>query len=54
MSGGLRLRYAIQPRFAPYVGVHRERKLGDTARYARTAGEGTAATSFVAGVFLFF
>ena len=54
MSGGLRLRYAIQPRFAPYVGVHRERKFGDTARFARAAGEGTAATSVVAGVFLFF
>ncbi len=54
MSAGLRLRYAIQPRIAPYVGVHRERKLGDTARFARAAGEGTEATSFVAGVFLFF
>lgn len=54
MSGGLRLRYAIQPRLAPYVGVHRERKLGDTARFARAAGEGTAATSFVAGMFFFF
>ena len=54
MSGGLRLRYAIQPRLAPYVGVHRERKLGDTARFARAAGERTEATSFVAGVFFFF
>ena len=54
LSGGLRLRYAIKPRLAPYVGVHRERRLGDTARFARAAGEGTAATSFVAGVFLFF
>lgn len=54
LSGGLRLRYAIKPRLAPYVGVHRERKLGDTARLARAAGEGAAATSFVAGVFLFF
>ena len=54
MSAGLRLRYAIKPRLAPYVGVHRERKFGDTARFARAAGEGAAATSFVAGVFLFF
>jgi len=54
MSGGLRLRYAIEPRLAPYVGVHRERKLGDTARLARAAGEGTASTSVVAGVFFFF
>ena len=54
MSGGLRLRYAIQPRLAPYVGVHRERKLGDTARFARAAGERTEATSFVAGGVFFF
>lgn len=54
LSGGLRLHYAIKPRLAPYIGVHRERKLGDTARFARAAGEGTATTSFVAGVFLFF
>lgn len=53
-SVGLRLRFAIKPRLAPYVGVHRERKFGDTARLARAAGEGTAATSFVAGVFFFF
>ena len=53
-SAGLRLRYAIQPRFAPYVGVQRERKFGDTARFARAAGEGTEATGFVAGVFFFF
>ena len=53
-SAGLRLRYAIKPRLAPYVGVHRERKFGDTARFARAAGEGTASTSFVAGVFFFF
>lgn len=53
-SAGLRLRYAIQPRLAPYVGVHRERKFGDTARFARAAGEGVETTSFVAGVFFFF
>ena len=53
-SAGLRLRCAFQPRFAPYVGVHRERKFGDTARFARAAGEAAEATSFVVGVFFFF
>ena len=32
---GLRLRYEIVREFAPYVGVHWERKLGETARLAR-------------------
>jgi copper resistance protein B len=36
---GLRLRYEIRREFAPYVGVHYERKFGDTADLARAAGE---------------
>jgi copper resistance protein B len=54
MELGLRLRYAPQPEFAPYIGVHWERKFGDTASYARAAGEGVSATSFVAGVRFWF
>jgi len=51
---GLRLRYEFAREFAPYVGVHWERKLGDTARYARAAGEGASATSLVMGVRFWF
>ncbi len=51
---GLRLRYEIVPEFAPYVGVEYGRKIGDTARFARAAGEGVGGTSFVAGVRLWF
>lgn len=51
---GARLRYEFDRRFAPYVGVSYYRKLGDTARFARAAGEDVHATSFVAGVRFWF
>ena len=36
---GLRLRYEFKRELAPYIGVNIERKLGDTADFARVAGE---------------
>ena len=51
---GLRLRYEISREFAPYVGISYDRKLGDTARFARADREGVQATSFVAGVRFWF
>ncbi|WP_370308381.1 copper resistance protein B [Sphingobium abikonense] len=51
---GLRLRYEFAREFAPYVGVNWERKLGDTARYARLEGEKPAATSLVVGLRFWF
>ena len=51
---GLRLRYEIVREFAPYVGVEWARKIGDTARFARAAGEGVGGTSLVAGIRLWF
>lgn len=47
---GLRLRYEITRRFAPYIGLSHEAKTGRSARYARAAGEDPATTSLVAGV----
>lgn len=47
---GLRLRYEFQREFAPYVGVSWERKFGDTADFARAAGDRTETTSFVVGL----
>jgi copper resistance protein B len=47
---GLRLRYEIVREFAPYVGVEWARKLGDTARFARAAGEDASGISVVMGV----
>ena len=51
---GLRLRYEIRREFAPYVGVSWDRKVGDTARFARAAGEDATARSIVAGVRVWF
>jgi copper resistance protein B len=51
---GLRLRYEIAREFAPYIGVSYDRKLGDTARFARLAGEDVSDTSFVMGVRFWF
>ncbi len=39
VAAGLRLRYEIVPEFAPYIGVEYETALGDTADFARVAGE---------------
>jgi copper resistance protein B len=51
---GLRLRYEWRREFAPYMGVSWDRKLGDTARYARAEGESTGGFSFVGGLRLWF
>lgn len=51
---GLRLRYEINRQVAPYVGVERTAKFGDTADMARTAGESTGETRWVAGVRFWF
>jgi len=51
---GLRLRYEIVKEFAPYVGVEWERKVGDTARFTRAAGEDPSSVSLVAGVRVWF
>ena len=47
---GARLRYEIAREFAPYVGVHWERKLGGTADIARAAGDGASSVSAVFGL----
>lgn len=47
---GLRLRYEIKREFAPYIGVNYERKFGDTADFARAAGEDVEDVRLVAGL----
>lgn len=49
-EAGLRLRYEITRRFAPYVGLVHERSFGGTADHRREAGEATRDTRWVAGV----
>jgi copper resistance protein B len=51
---GARLRYEFRKEFAPYVGVEWVRKTGDTARYARLAGEDPDVANFVAGIRFWF
>lgn len=54
IEAGLRLRYEMTRRFAPYVGVSHERLFGDTADYQVAAGESARDTRWVAGVRLWF
>ncbi|MEQ9332393.1 copper resistance protein B [Thalassobaculum sp.] len=55
VEAGLRLSYDLVDRtVAPYIGVHWERKLGETAGIARSEGEDTDAARVVAGVRLLF
>ena len=51
---GLRLRYELRRELAPYVGISWDRKVGDTARFARADGEDTGGFSFVAGLRVWF
>ncbi|MNN02127.1 Copper resistance protein B precursor [compost metagenome] len=51
---GLRLRYEITRRFAPYIGFLHERKFGRTADLHRDAGEGVSDSRWVAGLRFWF
>ena len=50
IEASLRLRYALTPQFAPYVGLHWERKWGATADYLRVSGEPASTVSAVVGL----
>ena len=54
VEAGLRLKYEIRREFAPYIGLHYERKFGATANFARDEGEDVDALRFVAGVSFWF
>jgi copper resistance protein B len=47
---GARLRYERNRSLAPYIGIHWERSLGETARRARASGDGASGISAVFGV----
>ncbi|TCK02340.1 copper resistance protein B [Marinobacterium mangrovicola] len=51
---GLRLRYEVTRKIAPYIGVQWERKLGNTADYARDEGEDVESTAFTLGITAWF
>ena len=54
LEAGVRLRYEIDRKFAPYLGVVHERVFGDTASLRRGEGEDTRDTRLVAGVRIWF
>jgi Uncharacterized protein involved in copper resistance len=49
-EAGLRLRYELDRRFAPYIGLVHERSFGNTADYRRSEGEPVSDTRWVVGV----
>jgi copper resistance protein B len=51
---GLRLRYEVTRKFAPYVGVNWERRLGEAADFARAEGEKIDTRSVVVGTRFWF
>jgi copper resistance protein B len=54
IDAGLRLRYEITRKIAPYVGVTYTGKYGGTADFARAAGQATDEVRFAAGLRLWF
>ncbi len=54
LDTGVRLRYEISRKFAPYIGFAYSGKYGDTAGYSRQAGETTSDHRLVLGLRLWF
>ena len=50
IEAGVRLRYEITRKFAPYIGVHYEGRFGRTATLVRRDGDNPNAVAFVFGV----
>ncbi len=50
IDAGVRLRYEFDRKFAPYLGIAYEGKFGQTASFARHAGESTNGVRFVFGI----
>ena len=51
---GARLRYELRREFAPYIGIEQSWRTGAGADFARARGEGTSATSLIAGIRFWF
>lgn len=54
VSLGVRLRYEIDRRFAPYIGVERSGLFGQTEDFAVASNEQTRSTDYVAGIKFWF
>jgi len=53
-QAGLRLRYEIHRKFAPYIGVNWNKKFGNTADFSRLAGATVSDSQFVLGLRIWF
>ena len=51
---GLRLRYEIKREFAPYIGIEQSWRVGQSADFARAAGEDNSVTNYVFGIRFWF
>ena len=51
---GIRLRYKIIRRCAPYTGIEQSWRVGDSADYARGRGEHPSVTNYVLGIRFWF
>lgn len=49
VTAGLRLRYEIRREFAPYIGIHLDRKFNNTADFVESNGEGASNVELVVG-----
>jgi copper resistance protein B len=54
LDSGVRLRYEVSRKFAPYLGFAYNGTYGDTASYSRRAGESTSDPRFVFGLRLWY
>ena len=54
LDAGLRLRYEVSRKFAPYIGFAYNGKYGNTASYSRAAEKTTSDTQFVFGLRLWY
>lgn len=54
LSAGLRLRYEVTRKFAPYIGIEYERSFGDTADFLRASGIHPHETTVLAGLRFWF
>jgi copper resistance protein B len=54
VKAGLRLRYEIHRRFAPYIGIQRSQAFGTTAGLRRSAAQPAGDTEWVAGLRVWF
>jgi copper resistance protein B len=50
ITAGLRLRYEIRRELAPYIGINWNKRFGNSADFARSAGQYTNDTQWVIGV----